>query len=87
MFQQLAGRNRIEPEIMLFRAVLDYALFDMTSKSLVGRRDGYLWMSSKDFVSTCNLAELDHTDVFSMITTCLSKYFPDYYDEFTCTKV
>ena len=87
MFQQLASKERVDPEIMLFRAVLDYALFDMTSKSKRERNEVYEWTFSRDFISTCNLAMLDYTDVQSMIKTCLKRYFPDYYEEYTCTKV
>jgi hypothetical protein len=84
LFSQLDyNEPNLEHENRLFRAVLDYALYDLCCTPAKARLDSikFFHPDYERFREVCLYAGLDHLKVFHMTLFLLKKVFPDYFKE------
>lgn len=87
LFTQLPlNETKAEAEVLLFRTVLDRALFDMTGKDYEERLVLYDWLNinNNDFNEVCNLADLIPTKVLHLFEIFIEKFFPEIKQEMSC---
>lgn len=85
LFSQLPyNEPNLEHENRLFRAVLDYALYDLCSAPVKPRVDSikFFHPDYERFREVCLYAGLNHLKVYHMTLFLLKKIFPEYFKHF-----
>ena len=86
MFTQLTYPSKsLEHEHRLFRTVLDYTLYDLTTSSKEVRKEVYDWLDQDgdSFKEVCHLAGLPKENTYNMFLYFLENYFKKYYQEYS----
>jgi hypothetical protein len=96
IFTQLSYNKPLDSELYsltkrinrMFRTVLDYALYDVTSANYKTREEVYDWLDedNKDFIFICELADLNPKQTYLMFMYFLNNFFKDVAKEFSCYK-
>ena len=76
----------LDCENRLFRTVLDYALYDLTSDKDEARLQAMQWFNphNTDFRVVCVLAGLNPLKAYNMTLFILKSFFKDIFEEFYC---